>query len=185
MIKHFISREGLKVSRRNTGYVGNFDLQVATWKKKKITWILWKSSSNKPNMKTIRTWSVLKSLEVMGKRIYHGSVSRFREMIIRITSFVPLRETRGWKVTQALFVPYIPNSYQINKHKTICKITVTKAHPLGSDVLWCHEHTAALRSLWGNRSHRASEEPGYRSVEFKQVMMWIKCRHLTAVLIIM
>lgn len=52
---------------------------------------------------------------------------------------------------------------------------VIKAHPLGSDALWCPGQTAALRSLWGNRTHRASEEPGCKSVEYekvKQVQKW-------------
>lgn len=45
------------------------------------------------------------------------------------------------------------------------KTIVIRAHPPVSDVLWCHGQTAARRSLWGNRSHRASAEPGYRSVQ--------------------
>lgn len=42
--------------------------------------------------------------------------------------------------------------------------------PLGSDVLWCPGQTAVLRSLWGNRTHRASEEPGckYQSTHLLQ-----------------
>lgn len=55
-------------------------------------------------MKIITIWSLLKSAEDPGKRIYHDSVSRFREMIIRITSFVPLRET---KEEGTVIIPHI------------------------------------------------------------------------------
>lgn len=43
-----------------------------------------------------------------------------------------------------------------------------KAHPRGSDVLWCLGQTAARRSLSGNRILRASEVPGCKSVEYEE-----------------
>lgn len=45
------------------------------------------SNSNKPDMKTTTIWSI----EDPGEKIHHDSVSRFREMIILITSLVPSR----------------------------------------------------------------------------------------------
>lgn len=54
------------------------------------------------------------------------------------------------------------------------KITGMKAHLQGSDVLWCLGHTAALRSLWGNRSPHASEGPDCRSVMEQGASLWKK-----------
>lgn len=60
------------------------------------------SHSNIPEIKTITIWSLLKSHENPRKNIYHDSVSRFREIIILITSFEPSGETKEKNISHKL-----------------------------------------------------------------------------------